>query len=109
MQEAFQDPNFDNFKYLEQDPTLLESPEDNEMIMVEELPDGSSVFDFKENLQQIVQQEEDDFYGDISSKIDDGKLNGIASQLLDGIEQDKQSREEWQQAYLKGMKYLGFK
>lgn len=108
MKHSFQDPAFDQFNYIEQAPMQIENPESEELLDMEELPDGSAIFDFgsKETIQM---EEEEDFYENIAEKIDEGKANSIAAQLLEGIEQDKESRQEWQNSYIKGMKQLGFK
>jgi hypothetical protein len=77
-----------------------------EMIELDELPDGSSIFGTPETLEEI---EEEDFYENLAENMEEGKLDSIASLILEGIEQDKQSRQQWEQACIKGMKYLGFK
>ena len=41
--------------------------------------------------------------------IDDDELNKISSQLVEGIEKDKSSRDDWEKTYQDGLKYLGMK
>ncbi len=75
-----------------------------------ELPDGSTIFELNPTEEvDVLGVFDDDFYANIADKVGDGKLDEIATQVLDGIEQDKQSREDWESASIKGMKYLGFK
>jgi hypothetical protein len=52
---------------------------------------------------------EDSFNENLANKVSDSVLSGIASNIITAIEQDKESRTEWEQAYIKGMKYLGWK
>lgn len=104
--------NFINQNQNNQDFTDINvMPDDEtEFVKIEDLPDGSSIYDTSEFSEGLFEEEEnEEFYANICDKIDDSKLNGIAAQILEGIEQDKESRREWQQAYLKGMRYLGFK
>lgn len=77
-----------------------------DMINLGDLPDGSSIFGMEELPEEDM---EEDFYENLAETLGGGKLDAISSQILDGVEQDKQSRLEWESAYIKGMKYLGFK
>jgi hypothetical protein len=52
---------------------------------------------------------QDAFNENLADKVKDSVLSGIAANIITAIEQDKESRMEWEQAYLKGMKYLGWK
>lgn len=54
-------------------------------------------------------QEEEGFYENLAEQMEEMHLGRIASELLEGIEEDKSSRAEWEQANEKGLKYLGFK
>lgn len=78
-----------------------------DLINLGDLDDGSTIFGVDDEFDEEI--EEDDFYKNLAEELGDGKLDSIASQILDGVEQDKQSRLEWESAYIKGMKYLGFK
>lgn len=53
--------------------------------------------------------EEDSFNENLAEKVKDSVLVGIAANLISAIEQDKESRLEWEQSYIKGIKYLGWK
>ena len=53
--------------------------------------------------------QEDAFNENLAEKVKDSVLTGIAASIITAIEQDKESRMEWEQSYIKGMKYLGWK
>lgn len=50
-----------------------------------------------------------DFYGNLAEDMDEGKLSSIAGTLLEGIEQDKESRSDWETSNNLVLKYTGFK
>ena len=50
-----------------------------------------------------------DFNVNLADLIDDDELNKISSQLVEGIEKDKSSRDDWEKTYQDGLKYLGMK
>ena len=52
--------------------------------------------------------QEDAFNENLAEKVKDSVLTGIAASIITAIEQDKESRMEWEQSYIKGMKYLGW-
>ena len=53
--------------------------------------------------------DENDFYRNVADAIADEELQKIASDLLAGIEADKQSRKEWMEARATGIRMLGLK
>ena len=69
----------------------VEVEDDGSAIIGEELPVASG---FNSNLAEIL---------------DEGYLQALSNELLEKIETDKSSREEWEQAYTKGLDLLGFK
>jgi len=69
----------------------VEVEDDGSAIIGEELPLASG---FNSNLAEIL---------------DEGYLQALSNELLEKIETDKSSREEWEQAYTKGLDLLGFK
>lgn len=70
-----------------------------------ELEDGSVVVDFAPNKQEIS----DEFDANLADELDPGELNRIAEELLQGIEQDDHSREEWLMTRSRGLDLLGLK
>ena len=51
--------------------------------------------------------EEEGFDDNLAEYIDDGALQSLAGDLASDIDQDKQSRKEWEKTYVDGLKLLG--
>jgi hypothetical protein len=51
--------------------------------------------------------DEGDFGENLAELMDDGELQSIASDLSDDIENDRNSRKDWEKAYTDGLKLLG--
>jgi hypothetical protein len=51
--------------------------------------------------------EEEGFSDNLAEYIDDGALQSLAGDLVADIDQDKQSRKEWEKTYVDGLKLLG--
>ena len=79
----------------------LEMAQDGDFVMQE---DGSAVLE--SDLQQPV---ESGFNENLAELLDENELMRISNQLVDGIEKDKSSREDWEKTYTDGLKYLGMK
>ena len=76
--------------------------------MVTELDDGSAVFNLepqpeKPNVADLP------FNANLAEHLSQSDLSNLGSKLKEGFEADKQSRQEWEQAGIEGMKLLGFK
>ncbi|NBR49635.1 hypothetical protein EBU02_12495, partial [bacterium] len=52
-------------------------------------------------------EDEDEFGQNLAELIDDGDLQSIASDLAEDIENDRNSRKDWEKAYTDGLKLLG--
>ena len=52
---------------------------------------------------------ESNFNENLAELIDESELMNISNQLIEGIEKDKASREDWEKTYTDGLKYLGMK
>ena len=76
--------------------------EDNEGFTI--LEDGSAVLG-----QEEMPMTNNDFNANLAELIDSDELSKISSQLTEGIEKDKSSREDWEKTYQDGLKYLGMK
>jgi hypothetical protein len=50
---------------------------------------------------------ENDFGANLADLMDDGDLQGLASDLSSDIDNDKASRKDWEKAYTEGIKLLG--
>ena len=49
------------------------------------------------------------FNSNLAEILDEGYLQELSNELLDKVENDKASREDWEQSYTKGLDLLGFK
>ena len=49
------------------------------------------------------------FNENLAESLDNSDLGRIANELIDNIEKDKSSREDWEKTYTDGLKYLGMK
>ncbi len=71
-------------------------------------PDGSVTIDLKPDLGGGDEAEADHFEN-LAEKIDDAELSRISEELLQGIEADDQSRQEWLAMRARGIDLLGLK
>ncbi len=81
-----------------------ESPIEIEIVDPEEVTiglDGMEIQIGKED------PEEEGFDDNLAEYIDDGALQSLAGDLASDIDQDKQSRKEWEKTYVDGLKLLG--
>jgi len=74
--------------------------------LVTELADGAAVVDLNPKTGS-QKAKSDKFDANLAEEMDESDLNTIASELLQGIEQDDQSRTEWLQTHAEGIKLLG--
>ena len=79
----------------EMDLELAEETEDE---------DGGVVIDFD---PEATQQEETAHGDNLAELIDDMVLTGMASDLVQAYKDDKETREPWEKAYIKGISLLG--
>ena len=49
------------------------------------------------------------FFSNLAEEMDETVLSRLASELVSDYKKDKQSRSDWEQAYIKGLDLLGFK
>lgn len=69
--------------------------------------DGSITIDFSPPEDEV--SSDDGFYRNLVNDIEESELNDIASQLLDGIQRDIDSRKEWLTTRERGIQLLGLK
>jgi hypothetical protein len=81
------------------------SPVGEEEIDVEE--EAVVNFDPEEGEEQPTQQQ--DFYANLAEDIDERALNQLASDLISDYDDDRSSRKDWEDGYVKGLDLLGFK
>jgi len=70
---------------------------------VQMVEDGSAI------LNPEQQQAPVEFMSNLAEGMDESYLQEITNDLIDKIDNDKSSREDWEQAYTKGLDLLGFK
>ena len=54
-------------------------------------------------------QPEEQFYSNLAENLDESILSQIGSELVSNYEDDKRSRQQWVDSYVKGLDLLGFK
>lgn len=79
-----------------------------DMIKAEDLPDGSSIYEIMGEPEEAP-DDKHNFNANLAEIIPDNVLDGIAAKLLENIENDLESRREWENGYNLGLKYLGIK
>jgi hypothetical protein len=75
------------------------SPVGEEEIDVEE--EAVVNFDPEEGEEQPTQQQ--DFYANLAEDIDERALNQLASDLISDYDDDRSSRKDWEDGYVKGL------
>lgn len=89
---------------------LGEGADSDTITQIEELPNGDAVYQIGDSLQEEIQDEEEyDFYENLADLVSGGAKTAIVSDLLEGIDNDISSRQEWEMSFNKGFKLLGFK
>ena len=71
----------------------------------------------KEAPEVIVEGEEpiveeaapEDFYKNLAEEMDERELKDLSNQLISDYKNDKETRKDWEQTYVKGLDLLGFK
>jgi hypothetical protein len=81
-----------------------ESPLEIEIVDPEEVTIG---MDGLEISLKPGEDTEEGFSDNLAEYIDDGALQSLAGDLTSDIDQDKQSRKEWEKTYVDGLKLLG--
>jgi len=74
-----------------------------------EHPDGAVTIDFNPDLSNPDKKISGDFYANLAGEIDEGTLETIAADLLEGFDRDVQSRKEWLDTRARGIQLLGLK
>ena len=110
--------NIENISQLyDKDPTTqnvadtfveIDSPlTGDEEVNVELAPDGSAEVDYFP--EDIPQEPAIPFDANLAEFIEDQDLDMLSSDLISGYEDDKASRQEWEDTYIQGLDLLGFK
>jgi hypothetical protein len=96
-------------KGLYQAPMGIEQlAQDEEPIEIEIVdPEAVNIHMGDMDISIIPGEEEDEFGQNLAELIDDSDLQSIASDLAEDIENDRNSRKDWEKAYTDGLKLLG--
>ena len=81
-------------------------PEDGD-VEVNFAQDGSAVLDYMPDEMNV--EDTIPFDANLADYMDESELGAVAAQLLGDFEEDRMSRDEWEDAYVKGLDLLGFK
>ena len=77
---------------------------------IQEQPDGLPIDVTIEGEEDVVEERpQDDFNANLSEDMDERTLQSMASDLIAEYKKDKNSRKEWEEAYIKGLELLGTK
>ena len=86
----------------------METEDEDQGIEIEIVdPEAVSIKGPGFELDVIKAEVEDDFDANLAEELDERAIATLASDLLDDIENDKNSRKEWEKAYVEGIKLLG--
>lgn len=77
--------------------------------MVLELPDGGAVVDLNPGKSRRAPAGADVFSANLAEFLEEGEVNTIASELIQGVEQDDQSRQQWLETRAQGIALLGLR
>jgi len=94
-------------------PTLNEDEQD--FVTVQEaIAEVKGDFEMQEDGSAVLAPEDTfvpdtSFDSNLAESLDEDILNRIANDLIDGINKDKSSRQDWESTYVDGLKYLGMK
>jgi len=96
-------------KGLYQAPMGIEQlAEDEEPIEIEIVdPEAVNIHMGDLDISIIPGEDEDEFGQNLAELIDDGDLQSIAGDLSEDIDNDRNSRKDWEKAYTDGLKLLG--
>ncbi len=83
--------------------TTVDIEQTNEAPNVEIIEDGSAVVG--EQLDDIALG----FNSNLAEKLDASYMQGLSNELIEKVDNDKSTREDWEQSYTKGLDLLGFK
>jgi hypothetical protein len=77
---------------------------------IEEQPEGLPIDVTIEGEEEVVEERpQDDFNANLAEDMDERTLQSMASDLIAEYKKDKNSRKEWEEAYIKGLELLGTK
>jgi hypothetical protein len=95
-------------KALYQQPAGIDALAQNEEAIEIEIVDPEAVNIKAGDMEiSIGEGEDNDFSDNLAEEVDEGELQSMASELSSDIDDDKNSRKDWEKAYTQGLKLLG--
>ena len=94
-------------KALYQNPVGIEEAALNETPLEIEIVDPEQVNIHADGLDISITPTEPDFDVNLAEEMDDAALEMMSGDLAGDIENDKNSRKDWEKAYVEGLKLLG--
>ena len=59
--------------------------------------------------EEVFGEEPDNFFDNLAGLVSDATLTGVSTFVLDSVEEDKTSRDDWEDTYTKGLDLLGMR
>jgi len=72
-------------------------------------PDGGVIVDFRNNVEMEAEDTIKEWYENLADSLDDNELGGIAENVYNNYDSDKNSRQEWESMFERGFDLLGLK
>ena len=96
-------------KALYQAPSSMEEDALDEEPIEIEIVDPEAVNIHADGLDLTIMpgEEGEDFSANLAESMEEGEITSVSGELASAIDQDKQSRKEWEKAYVEGLKLLG--
>ena len=91
---------------IEQDPEELEILIENPDSVAIETDDGGMIIDFAPDAPK---RGESEFNSNLTEFIDEDELDKLGNKLISEYTSDRDSRQEWEETYMKGLDQLGLK
>jgi len=102
--------NIDKALYTTPTPMGLAAPTEPAIEIEIENPDSVTVgIDGLEVVLEPGAEGPEDFDANLAEFMDEGALQSLASQLISDVDEDIQSRKDWESTYSEGLKLLGLK
>jgi len=90
---------------------IIDVPSDDEIlsddVSITEDDEGGVVVDF--DASAMMPDDSGDFFANLADSVNPGELTKLGNDLIGFYKEDKQSRKDWEMAYVEGLDLLGFK
>ena len=90
---------------------IIDVPSDDEIlsddVSITEDDEGGVVVDI--DASAMMPDDSGDFFANLADSVNPGELTKLGNDLIGFYKEDKQSRKDWEMAYVEGLDLLGFK